>query len=371
LYSYLGNNSLARLYSRVELISLLVCLIFVLFPADSKAANPSSVLATTNVSPTPSSTGITGSAGYDRYQEVSLLLKKRKWAEASIVLQKVLKDNPDLTEAAVDLARALVYSGRREEALSMLLQAANREKGKRRLVLIRRTKILSRLFLTNTTFQTHQEGLNFLFVHKYRQARERFQKALEEEPDNVEILVRIGQSLVMDGDFDSAAERLKLARKLNPFEPQIRLWLGRALHQRGELSKSIDELHLAATQMLGSEVAPVWYAEALASSGQRAAALAALEEDVRAYPFHLLSLVTLARLRQMGVVLDKAGMWVVRRDLQVALSRFEKYVSPDYKVFEGELELNIRSPEKVKLEIDILLQRIESKIKTEGKEEHS
>src|SRR5262245_37270554 len=61
------------------------------------------------------------------YHEAQALLSKKKWAEAAIVLRKVMKESSDPTPAAVDLARALIYSGRREEALSILGQAANRE----------------------------------------------------------------------------------------------------------------------------------------------------------------------------------------------------------------------------------------------------
>jgi tetratricopeptide (TPR) repeat protein len=147
------------------------------------------------------------------------------------------------------------------------------------------------MFLSNESFQGYQDGVNLLNNGKFRPARDRFEKALGQEPDNVEILIRIAQCLLLEQDEDSAAERLKLARKLNPFEPEIRLWLGRAMHRRGELRKAIAELRVAHQELKGSELAPTWYAEALLASGQRASAISVLEKDVQEYPFHgLLSL---------------------------------------------------------------------------------
>jgi tetratricopeptide (TPR) repeat protein len=306
------------------------------------------------------------------YQEAQELLSRRKWAEAAVVLRKVLKSAPEFASGALDLAKALVYSGRREEALSVLTEAANRERGQRRAILVRRVRVLSRLFLSNTTFQMFQEGFNLLLARKYGAARDRFERALAQEPDNVEVLTRVGQCLVMDGDYDSAAERLRLARKLSPHEPEVRLWLGRALHQRGELNEAVDELRLAASGLEGSELAPVWLAEALTSAGQRAAALQTLEQDLKAQPYHVLALFTAARLRFQatdGAVTPSAAgaqaLWAVRRDLQLALSRLPRYSSAELPRFEGELGLDLRDSGGLKKDIDGLLKRVDSRLETE------
>ncbi len=296
------------------------------------------------------------------------LLAKKKWAEAAIVLKRIVRQSPDALSAQFDLGRALVYSGRREEALSGLIQQAGKEKGARREAIVRRVQVTSRLFLTNETFQAFQEALGQLEGKKYRIAQERFEKLLKQEPDNVEVLVRLGQSLLLQGDYDSAAERLRLARKLNPFDPQIHLWLGRVLFQRGELTEAIQELKSAAQGMKGSELAPLWYAEALASVGQRPAAIQFLEEDTRAYPFHLQGLVLLARFRRFQSPRDVQTLWTVRKDLQLALSRFEKYealVTGSAK--EGDLGVDLRSPARLKEEIHSLLQRVDADLqKTES-----
>lgn len=185
------------------------------------------------------------------------------------------------------------------------------------------------MFLTNTTFQLYQDGINQLDAGHYRAAREKFQKALEKESDNVEILVRLGQCLMLEGDEDSAAERLRLARKLNPFEPEIKLWLGRALQKRGELKPALENLREAATELSDSELAALWYAEALFASGKKSIAIQHLESAAQRSPMHLEILVALARLKLDSALAGESRreetLWAARRDLQLAVSRFSAY----------------------------------------------
>ncbi len=299
------------------------------------------------------------------YADAKGLMARKKWDEAVIALRKLQRSEPDSLELTIDLSKALTYSGRREEALSLLSHSANRLRGSSKGSLTRRGKVLSRIFLTQTTQQLYQDGVAQAIGKKYRGARERFEKALEQEPDNVEILIRMGQCLLLEGDADSAAERLKLARKLNPYEPEIRLWLGKALRDRGELPVAIEELRLAQTQLADSELAPAWYAEALAQSGQKASAVSLLERDIREHPFHLLGLVTLARLRLQTGAFDKIEsrtLWDVRKNLQVAMSRIDQYQGPESPMSEGELGLDLRDSKTLKAEVESLLERVESRI---------
>ncbi len=299
------------------------------------------------------------------YADAKGLMARKKWDEAVIALRKLQRSEPDSLELTIDLSKALTYSGRREEALSLLSHSASRMRGSAKGSLTRRGKVLSRVFLTQTTQQLYQDGVALTIGKKYRTARERFEKALELEPDNIEILVRMGQCLLLEGDADSAAERLKLARKLNPYEPEVRLWLGKALRDRGELTAAMEELRLAQTQLVESELAPAWYAEALAQSGQKASAVSLLERDVREHPFHLLGLVTLARLRLQTGSFDKIEsrtLWDVRKALQIAMSRMDQYQGSESPISEGELGLDLRDSKLLKSEVESLLERVESRI---------
>jgi tetratricopeptide (TPR) repeat protein len=310
------------------------------------------------------------------FQEATALLKRRQWAEAAIALRSVLNREPRLLPAIMDLGDALTQSGRREEALGMINAAIMREKGPRRAQLLEKLSVLSRLFLTNATFQLYQDGLNLLRVRKYKPARERFEKALAQEPDNVEILVRLGQDLVLENENVAAAERLKLARKFNPFEPETHLWLGRAFQEQGELADAVQELRLARADLKDSELAPAWYADALFAEGNREAAVEALESDVKAHPLHLSGLFMLVEFRLADLPPeDKSAqdsghgsgeasraLWSVRQDLQLVISRLPQYES-DQPRFESELGLELRKPEdEFKSELRKLMQKVDQQI---------
>lgn len=302
-----------------------------------------------------------------RYEEAQGLMSRQKWPEAVLALRSILEDEPGRLAVVTDLAKALAYSGRREEALALLVQAVERQKtGTRNSVaregLVRRVNVLSRVFFRNDDFQLYQEGVNLLQARKYGSARDRFQSIMTREGTNVEVLTRIGQAYVLESDFDSAAERLRFAKKLNPYEPEIRLWLGRALHRRGELKEALEELKLAARDLKTSELAPLWLSEVLVESGQRAQAIKFLEQDVNANPYHLQVLTLLAKLRTAQSARDQQVIWSARKELQLALSRFEEYGRGKWLQCEGELGLNFGNPDDLQKEIRTLLQRVETKL---------
>lgn len=295
----------------------------------------------------------------DDYQAARALMAKKKWAEAAIALRSILKDE-ESPQVVIDLSRALTHSGRREEALGVLSRAAEQARGARKTALTRRVRVLSRTFLTTETFQAHQQGMNSLLGKNYREARERFENALVQESNNVEILLRLGQCHVAESDYDSAAERLRLARRLNPHEMETQLWLGRALFHRGELAGAKEALALAHKSLKDSELAPVWLAEVLFALGQRKEGHKVLEADLSAHPMHLMALVTLAHSRyQTAGPRDTQMLWDARRDLQVAMSRLDTYGTG--KV-EGELGLDLRDPGAMRQEITTLLQKVDARI---------
>lgn len=312
-----------------------------------------------------------------RYSEAKKLIDSRKWAEAAIVLRALLQEKPDFMPAYVNLARALAYLNRREEALTILEQAAGSAAPSDRKALIRKLAVLSRQFLENDTFQIYQEGVSFLARRKYKDASVRLARALDREADNVEILVRMGQALVLSGDHDSAAERLRTARRLNPYEPEIQLWLGRALFFRGEIGEALKELTEARRLLPRSELAPVWLAEALLGAQRRKEALDLLDRDLRKEPLHLPSLISLARIRSESLGPMAASerdnpLWLARKDLQIALSRFEDYTKLTRRgPFESELGFTPHRPNELKTQAQGLLAQVESRIEAAAPEQNT
>ena len=303
----------------------------------------------------------------DLNEEAQSQLAKHKWAEAAIVLRTVIRRDPRSVSANADLAKALLYLGRREEALGILGQAIEQTKGPKHEWLIEQSRVISKIFVTNTTFQTYQDGVDLLGVGKFHDARAKFEQALISDPFNVEVLTRIGQSYLLDGDHDSAAERLKLARRLNPYEPEIQLWLGRAMQLRGEMLDALSALHSATSQLKQSEIAPLWLADALDSTGERSAAIAVLEQDVKVNPIHVSSLINLAKYKVQAADGDQKTLWSARKDFQNALSRMADYAQPGRRRFESELGVELPHVEKeLHDQVQSNLQKLESRLEAES-----
>lgn len=336
----LGSPSLARLVRGVEAACALILSILMVGPVARADVSTNANL-----------------------NEARELIVKKKWQEAVIALRSEIARDPRAVEVQVDLARALIYLGRREEALNVLEGAIRRERGNKKAWLIQQSQVFSRIFVTNGTFQIYQDGLNLLQVQKYRQAREKFEKALLEEPSNVEILTRLGQSYLLDGDNDSAAEHLKVAHRLDPYEPEIGLWLGRALHLRGELNDALQELRSSKSEMAQSEIAPIWVADALEASGQKNLALQTLQDDLKANPMHVMSLVNEAKLKVQLAEHNAEMLWSARQDFQNALSRLSDYLAKNRSLPEGELGLEYPVEGKdFREEIQSSLQKVQNKL---------
>ncbi len=296
--------------------------------------------------------------------EAHLLISKKKWPEAAIVLKSILKKNPENTAITIDLARALFYQGRREEALGILGATLAREKPAQQKILIRQSRVLSRTFLKAESFQIFQDGVNLMVASRFRQARERLEKALTAEPDNVEILTRLGQCVLLDGDPDSAAERLRTARRLNPFEPEISLWLGRALFQRGEQELALKELGLAQQELPGAQTPVLWLSESLAMSPKPQTELEILEKDLNSNPLHLDVSLAIARFHLHFASSNQIlGLQEARKDLLVTSSRIEKAVFYENPRLVGELGFEPgKSSGEFKAEVEKLIQQVEKKI---------
>lgn len=258
--------------------------------------------------------------------------------------------------------RKLLHERKREEALALLIEGAQASEGSQRQGLVRYAGVISRFFFTNQTFQVYQDGLNLMAGRKFGSARERLEKAFSAEPDNVEILTRLGQCGFLDGNPKAAVDYFRAARKLNPFAPEIRLWLGRSLFLQGKTQESLPELRAGFRGLPSSEYAPIWLAEAMQAAGQSISALRTLDHDSREHPFHLPTLLASARMRVQVPHPDAQALWAARKDLQLAQSRMDQYFTQGLAQSNGDFNLDLRkSPEELKAEIQKLFQQIQSR----------
>ncbi len=293
--------------------------------------------------------------------QIDRLMREKKYTEATILIRAVIQDSTlsvnDSLPFVLKLSEALSRSGRREEALVLLGQYATQTSGVRQQGLIRRANVLSRMFLTEASFRTHQEGVNLLRALKVDAATEKFNSVFLSEPDNVEVLIRLGQCQLLKKEVTPAIERFRQARRLLPREPEIQLWLGRALQVKGDLTEGLEILLGAYKEFNQKEVAIVWVTEALWGAGQKNKALRILEEEVRRHPEHLWSITRWARYK-LSITRDPQSLAALRRSLNTALSQVDGYLENRMNETEFTSGLPLIRREELKSEIkSLLLQR--------------
>lgn len=298
--------------------------------------------------------------------EAKRLTEKRKWDEAIMLYRSLRRTEPGSTAVLAGLSTALFYSGDRSQALEVLKQGLPLVRPLYRSALKERIDTVSRQFLTQRNFKGYQEGVNFLRAKRYRNAKESFEKALGEEPDNIEVLIRIAQCALFEGEPDEALKSLQAAKKLNPFSFDVKLWLGRALQLSGNPQVASKELQEAHQDNPESEWATIWLAEAWFAMGQVKHALQVLEADVDEKPLHIQSLLASARMRTQVKAPSSDMLWVGRKNLQLALSRMDSYfsdkTSSGSSLSEGDMWLDQRkSPQEFTAEAQRLLQIIQNK----------
>lgn len=159
--------------------------------------------------------------------------------------------------------------------------------------------VIARLFLRNETFQAYQEGVIGLEQREWSRAVTKFRRALELEPDHVDILIRLAQALLMQREGPSIADEAKqiLERALAtlPGEPQARLWLGRALLDLKDWDAALTQFRRVAQTQPDWEWTSVWTAEALV--GKRENPVPFLQSTVRDHPLRVSALVALNRYK--------------------------------------------------------------------------
>ena len=298
------------------------------------------------------------------------LLKKQKWGEAVVAYQALYQSHPGHLTIAIDLATAHVFSGNRLEGLSLLVDFWSHASKDEQREVESKFKLLSRFFLTNRSFDLYQDALNLLEARKYSQARVQLSQVLSVEPDHLDAILKLAQCLILEQRPQQAMDELSKVKRWSFFEPEISLWLGRAYFMNANYpqfaSKALFELKYAHSKMKGSEVLVIWLAQVYLKLGQSQQAISLLERDISAYPLHIVSLLKAAQIKVQFSKGDSTSLWAARRDLQLAMSRFEKdQYSSVIDIYE--LVYGVRKkPKEVKGEIQELLQQVQTQLEELG-----
>lgn len=234
--------------------------------------------------------GVTLPARAADYEDARKLLAAQKWNEALPILKLLNEEEPTSVVVAQDLAQVLLRLNRREEALELL----------RRHHLSKPAAIAAKTFLSREGFRFYQQGLDWLLKRSYPQACERFEKALEKDQAHFEILFRLSQCEILNGNVDLALKLLDGFERIHGKSNESNLWRARALALRGRFEEAFP-LFTANTLVKNAEpiieLNSLWWGEALLASGLKSQALAIFENDAKLFPHHLQTGLSLLKLR--------------------------------------------------------------------------
>lgn len=224
------------------------------------------------------------------YEVARKLLQDQKWTEALPLLKTLNEEDPDSGVIAEDYAQVLLRLNRREAALELL----------RSHHLNRQAEIAGKSFLSKESFRFYQQGIDWLAKRSYPQACERFEKALERDQAHAEILFRLSQCEILDGNAELGIKILEQIERVYNKTTDTTLWKARALALRGRFDEAFPLFttsNLVKASEPNTEWTALWWGEALLASGQKNQALQILENDVKKYPHHLQTAMSLLRLR--------------------------------------------------------------------------
>ncbi len=252
--------------------------------------------------------GVSSAAAAGEYEDAQKLLVAQKWGEALPILKKLSAEEPDSITLAQDLSQVLLRLNRREEALELL----------RKYKLNRQADIAARSFISKESFSFYQQGLDWLTKHSYPQACERLDRALEKDQAHFDILLRLAQCEVLDGNVDLALKLFDQLERIHGKTTESQLWRARCAALRMKFDEAIPVFSslgtLGKTAEPTGELIPLWWGEALIASNLKGPALAVFEADLKRNPSHLQTALAAIRLR-LGQAESPNQLLAVERDL--------------------------------------------------------
>ncbi len=296
--------------------------------------------------------------------QIQPLMDKKKWPEAIERLKAWQLTASDPFEPGMLLAKAWLLSGERQKSLEQLHKLLALVPNKKKTLVEEQIKITSRMFMTNKAYQTYRDGVDLLISGRSRLAQDRFRSALDQEKENELVLFRLGQSLILEGDYDQGRKFLEEARRLNPLDYSVKAWMGRAAFLSGRLVQAQQELEEGLKQAPALEELVCWSAETWSVLGKKAKAVEFLRAHTDRHPLDLMALATLVRL-EFAEVPEKTSVqrWMeIRKLVQLTMSRMDSTEQVETNRYLGEEGIGFKKADELKKELVTLLERIDGKV---------
>ncbi|GMR04597.1 MAG: membrane protein [Thermodesulfobacteriota bacterium] len=187
--------------------------------------------------------------------------RNRVWSSGMALWGDVVKKSPNKARGYGNLGRALLDSGKIDEAEKNLLKAVSLDKGSfdaynnLGIVMLNRERYFDAIRYFKRSVEINPDydkaftnmGAAFVSLERPREAIDALQRALEINPGIAEAHNNLGLALVMAGMVDSAIEEYNTALKMRPGAAVIYNNLGKALMTAGRYNEAVRAFEKAVT----------------------------------------------------------------------------------------------------------------------------
>lgn len=284
---------------------------------------------------------------------------------AIIDLKHLIREVPLYLNAYSLLAEYQLADGDRSGAIETLKSAVEKAAPSLKSGFRRKLQTIGKQFSSHKNYSAFQQAIKQINEGNFGAAQGMLEAVLKQEVDHEEVLLRLGQVYFLMGDLKKSVVYLEKSANLNLKNTEAMSWLGRTYFLSGELKKSektFKKINWNSEEV--QEQSIIWWSEVLFNFRGRKAAIEFLEKQLERRPGSVQVLVKCAEYRMSASSKNNEAQWQAKKELQLALSRFDDYTSKEMNVAaKTPFGINQLNPDSLKKQIQESLAKLEDKLK--------
>ncbi|MCM0604723.1 MAG: hypothetical protein KA715_01395 [Xanthomonadaceae bacterium] len=293
------------------------------------------------------------------------LYAKGEKSAAITDLKHLIQEVPLYLNAYTLLAEYQLADGDRTGAIVTLKSAVERAAPSLKSGLRRKLQTLGKQFSSHKNYSDFQQAIKQINDGNLGAAQGMLESVLKQEIDHEEVLLRLGEVYFLLNDLKKSIVYLERTLSLDSKNYEAASWLGRAYFLSGEIKKSektFRKIRWGSPEL--DEQSAIWWSEVLFSSRGKKSAIEFLEKQFDQFPKRVRVLVKCAEYRAGIISKNNEAQWQAKKELQLALSRFDDYASK-------ELDAGVKTPfginqlnlENLKKQIQDSMVKLDEKLK--------
>lgn len=300
-----------------------------------------------------------------RMESIKSVYSKGEKSAAIIELKHLIQEVPLYLNAYTLLAEYQLADGDRTSAISTLKSAVDKAAPALRPGLRRKIKILSKFFRSHENYSEFQQSIKLINEGSYASAKQKLEVILKKEEDHGEVLLRLGQVHFLLAEFRKSVLYFEKGMQMDSKHEELLSWLGRSYFLLGDVKKSekiFKQISWDSDEL--SEQSAYWWSDVLLATKGKRTTLGFLEKQLEDHPKWVRILVKCAELRSTLISKNSEPQWQAKKELQLALSRFDDYASKETTVSsETPLGINQLNLPELKKQIQEAILVLEEKLK--------